>query len=157
MLRKSVARIGLTLAAVAALSAVTPNAATAAPRSFSAKVVHAGGQGATAATASGKISWSASLKTVTLSDVRLWVKGGECIHFSFDGYQGGTIVADADYPNTGDYCPIGDVFYGIGTVSLTADRTGGISEADVHIYDSHQITGYAWCGQRAATCSSGQF
>ncbi|MFI5585771.1 hypothetical protein ACIA5G_12105 [Amycolatopsis sp. NPDC051758] len=102
------------------------------------------------------MSWSSSLKTVTLSDVKLFVKGGECINFQLDGRQGSTIVAGIKRhpPRGGNYCPSADYTYSFGTIGLTADTTGGIEYVDFDITDyDHGVHGWAVCDRGAAACT----
>ncbi|RSD19480.1 hypothetical protein [Amycolatopsis eburnea] len=119
----------------AALTLAAAGAASAAPSVFVAKAVHSGGAGATAVSATGSLDWSTSLKTVTLANVKLFVKGGECGHLLIAGYQNP-----------------------IGTVSQTAEVAGGIQELEVFaVDDSHDVTGYADCYQVSSVCLTGQF
>jgi hypothetical protein len=150
------ARLGTILGISALLAGVTVGTADARPSRFSVAAVHAAGTGATAGLLSGSMAWSSSLKTVTLSGVKLFVKGGECVNFQLDGRQGSTIVAGIKRypPQGGNYCPSADYTYSLGTIPLTADVTGGIEYVDFDINDYwHGVHGWAVCDRDAAACT----
>ena len=152
-------RIGLILGAVALLLTAMVGTASAAPTKFSVAVVHDGGTGATAVSATGNIAWSSSLKTVTLSNVRVFMKGGECSYVQFYGYQGTTIVDSSDwYPAEPYRCPSSDAVYVFAKITLTADRPGGITHmiAEAHDWD-HFILGWTNCEHSDSSCYSGQY
>ncbi|MEV6624583.1 hypothetical protein AB0M83_22390 [Amycolatopsis sp. NPDC051106] len=149
------ARLGTILGISAALVAATAVPAVASPAKFALAVVHGGGTGATAGSLKGGMSWSASLKTVTLSEVTLFVKGGECIDFTIIGRQGSTVVTDGGQypPQGGQYCPSADYTWWFGTISLTANRPGGIEHVNFDMYDYwHHTQGYINCDRREAVC-----
>ncbi|MFI5610227.1 hypothetical protein [Amycolatopsis sp. NPDC051903] len=153
------ARIGIGLGIAVTLAMGATGVASAAPSAFVAKAVHSGGAGATAATATGTLAWSSSLKTVTLANVKLFVKGGECAHVLIAGYQGSTVVTDPfRFPSSGCLRPAADHTYPIGTVSQTAGVAGGIQDLEVFaIDDDHDVTGFADCYQAESTCRTGLF
>ncbi|MEU8636221.1 hypothetical protein AB0C38_29000 [Amycolatopsis sp. NPDC048633] len=148
-------RLATILGISAMLAAVTVGTAEASPTKFALAVVHGGGTGATVGSLTGAMSWSSSLKTVTLSNVRLYVKAGECVHFEIAGRQGSTVVTDyLSYPpQGGQYCPDSDFTWPFGTISLTADRAGGVEHVNFDMYDYwHDIHGWINCDRRDATC-----
>lgn len=117
--------------------------------------MHAAGTGATAGALTGGMSWSSSLKTVTLSDVELTVRAGECINFRIDGRQGSVVVAGPrSYPpaeHGGSYCTDSGDTWSFGTIGLTADARGGIEYVDFDITDyTHTLYGWTVCDRDAA-------
>ncbi|MEV6636762.1 hypothetical protein AB0M54_39100 [Actinoplanes sp. NPDC051470] len=61
-------------------------AALAAPTSFGTQLTHS--TGVIAVQTTGSVGWSSSLKTVTISNTRFFVRGGECATLYIAGYQG---------------------------------------------------------------------
>jgi len=155
---RGISRFGTAVGIAAALTLGTAGVASAAPSVFVAKAVHSGGAGATAVSATGNLAWSLSLKTVTLTNVKLFVKGGECGHLLIFGNQGSSVVTfPYRYPASGSLCPAADKTYSIGTFSQTAGVAGGIDELDVFAFDdSHDVAGYAHCYQVSSVCLTGQ-
>ncbi|WP_410583186.1 hypothetical protein [Amycolatopsis sp. lyj-108] len=150
----------VTIAGITAmLVAATVTTASAAPGGFTAAAVHGGGTGATATSATGAMGWSTSLKTVTLTNVRFFVKGGECAYLLIAGYQGGTVVTDPyRYPASGSVCPAVNHTYSLGTITETSGPPGGVQELGVFVTDVRDvITGYAECYQTASACIRGQY
>lgn len=148
-------RLGTILGISATLAAATIGAADAAPSKFALSVAHGGGTGATAGSLTGSISWSASFKTVTLSNVQLFVKGGECIDLLIAGRQGSKLVTDNKWypPNDGQYCPSTDYTWPFPDIALTAKVPGGIDHVNFDIYDYwHKTQGYLNCDRHEATC-----
>ncbi len=142
-----------------ALVAATGTAALAAPASFVAHAVHASGTGAVGAQATGSLSWSSSLKTVTITNVKFYVKGGECGSLAMTGWQGNTAVTSTYlYPADGsDLCVASNTTVSLGTVSLTAGVAGGVTDVFVGATDqTHKLLGYADCYQSASACEVGQ-
>ncbi|MEV6873340.1 hypothetical protein [Amycolatopsis sp. NPDC051128] len=152
------ARLATILGLSLTLATATVGSAEARPSRFAVAAVHSAGAGATAGLLTGAMSWSTSLKTVTLSGVKLFVKGGECINFQVAGRRGSTIVTDIKrYPSSpsgGSYCPAADYTYSFGTISITADSPGGIEYVDFDIVDYwHSVHGWAVCDRDAAACT----
>ena len=156
---RGLARIGIVLGMLAAMLTATFNVASAAPTTFYVAAVHSGGAGATATSATGNIAWSSSFKTVTLTNVRMFVKGGECAYLSIAGRQGSTIVTEVrhfpDGPNF--YCPSSDRTYSLGTVTLTSVPAGGVDHVNFDIYDvDHSGHGWAVCKRVDSSCYGDQ-
>ncbi|MFC6089726.1 hypothetical protein ACFP3R_10625 [Saccharothrix lopnurensis] len=131
--------------------------ASAAPARFAAAAVHAGGAGATGTSITGALSWSTSLKTVTLSDVKTFIKAYECNSLLIGGYQGSTLVTqqygwDLRCAGTTDARETFTPF------SLTSGPPGGVQWVKILIKDETDvITGYAYCYQSQSSCHTGQY
>lgn len=142
---------------VAALVTAIGGVASAAPARFAAAAVHSGGAGATGTSITGALSWSTSLKTVTLSDVKVFIKAYECNSLLIGGYQGSTLVTqqygwDLRCAGTSDAVETFTPF------SLTSGPPGGVQWVKILITDeSHVITGYAYCYQSQSSCQTGQY
>ena len=156
---RQIARIGMIVGLAATLAATLTNTAAAAPTGFAAVAAHAGGAGATATSSTGAMSWSTSLRTVTLTNVKFFVKGGECATLLMGGFQGGTLVTSTyRYPASGSACPPANRTYPLGTVTLTATVPGGVQDVFITATDdSHDVTGWADCYRTASSCETGQF
>jgi hypothetical protein len=138
-------RIALALGVVAAVAVTTAGVSSAAPAAFTVAVKHSSGTVATSL--SGHMRWSTSLKTVTLTDMSLYVRSGEHATMTFGGYQGTTLVTplfrlDDQHAST----PVGGI-------SLTASVPGGVQHVIIRLYDDqHVISEYANCFQAASVC-----
>lgn len=77
----------------------------------------------------------------------------------FYGYQGSSNVAGGDwYPAEPYRCPSSDAEYGLGTISLTAARPGGINHMIAEAHDvNHLIIGWTNCEYADSKCYSGQY
>ncbi|QFZ20757.1 hypothetical protein [Saccharothrix syringae] len=157
MIRRIV-RSGTVVGVVVALVTATVGVASAAPARFAAAAVHSGGAGATGTSITGALSWSTSLKTVTLSDVRTFLKAGECNSLLIGGYQGSTLVTQQYGWDLKCATPSGDVVETYTPFSLTSGPPGGVQWVRILITDeSHVITGYAYCYQSQSSCQTGQY
>jgi hypothetical protein len=152
------ARFAAVAGAVVTLVTATSGVAAAAPPRFVAAAVHGGGAGATGTSITGALSWSSSLKTVTLSDVKTFIKAGECNSLVIGGYQGSTLVTEQFGYNLRCAASSGDVREEFSPFSLTSGPAGGVQWVKITIKDeNHLITGYAYCYQSKSSCQTGQF
>lgn len=138
---------------MAAVAMVTAGVASAAPPSFTVNVNHSSGALATAV--NGKLAWSTSLKTVTLSDTELFIKAGECVTLTARGYQGSTAVTPSFlFSRT---CALGsNVTLPLENISLTASVPGGVEHVIIRLNDEdHDIHRYANCYRNASSCQQG--
>lgn len=143
---RTFARIGAVLAVVMAVVAGTTGAASAAPSGFTVNLYHSSGTLAMAI--SGNMSWSTSLRTVTFSNMQLYVRSGEVATVTWNAYQGDTVVDSKILSNVGGSTPIANT-------SLTSGP-GGVQRVIIRLYDvDHQINRYAHCYQVASVCQYG--
>ncbi|WP_163511357.1 hypothetical protein [Fodinicola acaciae] len=135
----------------------TGTAAHASPTSFVAKAVHSGGAGATALIVTGGLSWSN--RSVTLTNVQVWVAPHECGYVTATGFQGDRMIDDEERPTGSDlYCGYSSAHgltYGIGNIPLDGSAvSGGITLVWVGALDStHGATGYADCYRAKSACT----
>ncbi|MEV4150562.1 hypothetical protein AB0J40_43400 [Amycolatopsis sp. NPDC049691] len=155
---RNLVRIAAALGTAAAMASATAGVASAAPSGFTVNVNHSSGTLATAL--SGSLSWSTSLKTVTIGDTSLFVKAGECITVTATGYQGSTkVTAPYEFPGSGQKACADqgvNVTGSIGTHGLTATVPGGVEHVVIRLTDfDHQISHYANCYRTASVCQYG--
>lgn len=136
------ARIGSMLSVVMVVAAGAVGVASAAPSNFTVNVNHSSGTLAMAI--SGNLSWSTSLRTVTFSNMQLYVRSGEHATVTWQAYQGDTLV---------DSLILEDGFSGPVVNSSLTSGPGGIQRVIVRVYDvDHVINEYAHCYQTASVC-----
>ncbi|WP_330275744.1 hypothetical protein OG205_08780 [Lentzea sp. NBC_00516] len=105
----------------------------------------------------GNLSWTSSLKTVTLSNVRTFYKAGECATLRIGGYQGSNLVTEEFGFQLRCASTSGDVTETFSPFGLTSGPPGGVQWVKIEITDdNHEITGYAYCYQSKSTCQTGQ-
>ncbi|GAA3755229.1 hypothetical protein GCM10022225_44990 [Plantactinospora mayteni] len=160
MLRRRLAQAGVAIGVLAASLLGFSPAANAAPTSFVAKAVHAGGAGALGVQATGGLAWYS--RSVTLTSVRFYANAGECGYLAAEGWQGSTFIdfsyhppADEDY-----YCGgATGRWFTVGNIALDGSQvSGGITQVRVYVLDaSHDGQGYAYCNKASSACTSGQF
>lgn len=136
-------RIASMLAVVVAVAAGFTGVASAAPSNFTVNVYHSSGTLAMAI--SGNIGWSTSLRTVTFSNMQLYVRSGERATVTFNAYQGDTVVDWARLDDVRQSVPVANT-------SLTSGP-GGVQRVIIRLYDlDHVINEYAHCYQTASVC-----
>lgn len=127
--------------------------ASAAPAGFTVNVNHS--TGALATSVSGKLAWSTSHRTVTLSDWGVFIRANECALVTMRGYQGSTPVTApyqfGDCAESTDLPPIWKP-----PESITTTTPGGVQHVIIRLYDHwHEISHYANCYVTATTCQYG--
>ncbi|MFB9687448.1 hypothetical protein [Amycolatopsis plumensis] len=141
--------LGLTAAAVTATAGV----ASAAPPGFTVNLNHSSGVPATAV--SGKLAWSTSLKTVTVTGMTLFIRAGECADLTVAGFQGSTRVTDTALVQ--DCADVGvNETWPFEPFGLTSSVPGWVEHVIVRLTDrNRQIGHYANCYRTASTCAMG--
>jgi hypothetical protein len=155
MLRKHLPRLGIAVATLAAVVLGAGAPAQAAPSTFTARAVHGGGAGAVGAATTGGFAWTN--RSVSLTDVRLYVRSLECAYIHAVGYHGNNYV---DSTTTALYCSNGPArWFDVGNIPLDgSQQDGGIILVEVEVIDTnHNIRGYAHCARADSSCTTGQW
>jgi hypothetical protein len=146
------ARIGTALMVMTAVAMGTAGVASAEPATFRVDVKHS--TGGLAASTWGDISWSTSQRTVTISNARLFVRGGEKARVTWTAYQGSTqigggYVDELDQVGRPNFTRNYDPFH------LTSTVPGGIDRVDISLYDDgHIILSWGFCHFSRPSCTT---
>ncbi|WP_163509877.1 hypothetical protein [Fodinicola acaciae] len=146
--------IGVVIGLAIAMLLATTTAATASPTRFSLNVAHGGGAGALAAATTGNLGWAN--RSVTLSDVRVYLAPGECGHIGVWGSQGDETI-DFLIQMEEKYCGGYDGrWFIVGTITMDGSQvSGGITRITIKVFDdTHRISNSTYCyrSSSATTC-----
>lgn len=148
---RNLARIGATLGVMAVVATATAGVASAAPPGFKVDVNHS--TGALATSTWGDLSWSSSLRTVTIANRGVFMRAGECYSLSITGFQGATKVTEAFTDSDCATEGVNETWNWPFSLSLTATVPGGIDHVIIRLTDTgHDIKHYNNCYQSASVC-----
>ncbi|MFJ8957982.1 hypothetical protein ACIRG5_01275 [Lentzea sp. NPDC102401] len=143
-------RLGVALAAVTALVATTGGVASAATAGYYVAAKHSSGR--VAASSGGDLTWSSSLRTVTISNAYFSVIAGEWGDVSWQGYQGNTEVDSGTWKEL-DQRGLGGRTVNYKPFTLTADVPGGITNVRITVRDiDHQVVAKVHCYYYMTSC-----